>query len=78
MRRTLSLWLPQLPLDRRVRLGDGRTAGPFAIVAEIRNAWRLTHLSGEAARAGLSPGLSLPDARAICPALLTEPADPAR
>ncbi|WP_084399874.1 Y-family DNA polymerase [Henriciella aquimarina] len=78
MRRTLSLWLPQLPLDRRIRLGDGRAAGPFAIVAEIRNAWRLTHLSQDAVRAGLSPGLSLPDARAICPALLTEPADPAR
>ena len=78
MRRTLSLWLPQLPLDRRVRLGDGRTAGPFAIVAELRNAWRLTHLSDEAARAGLAPGLSLPDARAVCPALLTEPADPVR
>lgn len=78
MRRTLSLWLPQLPLDRRVRLGDGRAAGAFAIVAEIRNAWRLTHLSDAARRAGLSPGLSLPDARAICPALLSEPADPAR
>lgn len=78
MRRILSLWLPQLPLDRRIRIGDERVFGIFAIVAEIRNAWRLTHLTDEARKAGLSPGLSLPDARAICPSLLSEPADPAR
>ncbi|MEZ5987100.1 MAG: DNA polymerase Y family protein [Hyphomonas sp.] len=78
MRRTLFLWLPQLPLDRRIRLGDARTEGAFAIMAEIRNAWRLTHLSEAARQAGLSAGLSLADARAICPSLLTEPADPSR
>lgn len=78
MRRTLSLWLPQLPLDRRIRIGDERAGGAFAIVAEIRNAWRVTHLTEAAIRAGLSPGLTLPDARAICPALLSEPADPVR
>tara|TARA_R110002020_G_scaffold406378_1_gene616340 strand:- start:12756 stop:14243 length:1488 start_codon:yes stop_codon:yes gene_type:complete len=78
MRRTLSLWLPRLPLERRIRLGDTRTEGAFAIVAESRNAWRLTHLSEAAGKAGLVPGLSLTDARAICPSLLTEPADPSR
>ncbi|OYW87357.1 MAG: hypothetical protein B7Z22_04660, partial [Hyphomonas sp. 32-62-5] len=71
MRRILSLWLPQLPLDRRLRMGDARTGGAFAMVAEIRNAWRLTHLTEPAIRAGLSPGLTLPDARAICPELLS-------
>lgn len=78
MRRVLALWLPQLPLDRRARLGDDRLQCSFAIVAEIRSALRITHLSEAAARAGLTPGLSLTDARAICPALLTEPADPVR
>ncbi|MEX1250745.1 MAG: DNA polymerase Y family protein [Hyphomonas sp.] len=78
MRRALSLWFPQLPLDRRVRLGDGRVHGAFAIVAEIRNAFRLTHLSETARAAGLTPGLSLTDARAICPGLLSEPSSPAR
>lgn len=78
MRRILSLWLPQLPLDRRLRMGDARTGGAFAIVSEIRNAWRLTHLTEPAIRSGLSPGLTLPDARAICPELLSEPEDPAR
>ncbi len=78
MRRTLSLWLPQLPLDRRIRLGDQRVHDAFAIVTELRNAWRLTHLTEPARKAGLAPGLSLADARAICPSFLTEPADPSR
>ena len=78
MRRVLSIWLPQLPLDFRMRKGDPRVSAPFAIISEIKNAWRVTHLSEAARRAGLSPGLSLPDARAICPQLLTEPSDAVR
>ncbi|MEX6633725.1 Y-family DNA polymerase [Hyphococcus lacteus] len=78
MRRVLSLWLPQLPLDRRVRIGDLRTEGPFAIIAEMKNAWRLTHVNRPARRAGIAEGLSLPDARAICPDLFVEPADEIR
>lgn len=78
MRRVLSIWLPQLPLDLRLRKGDPRAAAEFAIISEIKNAWRLTHLSEAAAAAGLSAGMSLPDARAICPELLTEPSDAAR
>lgn len=75
MRRVLSIWLPQLPLDRRIRLRDPRTEEAFAIIAEIKNAWRITHLSPKAWQSGLSQGLSVPDARAICPNLLTEPND---
>jgi len=78
MRRVMSIWLPQLPLERRVRLGDPRIDGVFAITREIKNAWRLTHISETARAAGLTPGLSVPDARAIAPGLLTEPGDPAR
>ena len=78
MKRVLSIWLPQLPLDLRIRKGDPRAADVFAMISEIKNAWRLTHLSEAAVAAGLSPGLSLPDARAICPDLLTEPSDPVR
>jgi protein ImuB len=78
MRRVLSIWLPQLPLDLRRRKADPRIAGCFAIISEIKNAWRLTHLSEAAIAAGLSAGLSLPDARAICPELLTEPSDAVR
>ncbi len=78
MRRVLSIWLPQLPLDLRIRKGDLRVSAPFAIISEINNAWRLTHLSDAAESVGLSSGLSLPDARAICPDLLTHPSNQAR
>ena len=78
MKRVLSIWLPQLPLDLRRRKGDPRIAGCFAIISDIKNAWRLMHLSEAAVAAGLSAGLSLPDARAICPELLTEPSDSVR
>lgn len=78
MRRVLSIWLPQLPLDLQIRRGDPRISAPFAIISEIKNAWRLTHLSEAAKGAGLSSGLSLPDARAICPQLLTKPSDTVR
>ena len=78
MKRVLYIWLPQLPLDLRIRMGDPRIDGPFAIISEIKNAWRITHVSAAAIATGVTTGLSLADARAICPALLTEPADETR
>lgn len=74
----MSIWLPQLPLDRLRRQGDERLCGPFAMVSEIKNAWRITHINSIARDAGLQVGQSIPDARAICPALLTQPCDPIR
>lgn len=78
MPRILSIWLPQLPLDRRVRLGDPRLSGPFAIISEDKNAWRVAHTNEAALKAGVSTGQPLADARAICPDLLSEPSDPVR
>lgn len=78
MVRILSIWLPQLPLDRLTRKEDPRLSGPFAITADIKNANRLTHVNEAGRSAGLGAGLSIPDARAICPDLLTEPSDPLR
>lgn len=78
MPRILSIWLPQLPLDRLTRRGDARLDGAFAIIAEEKNAWRITHTNRLAAAAGVGLGQSLADARAICPALLTEQSDPMR
>ena len=75
MGRVLCIWLSQLPLDRLARLGDPRTEGAFAVVAETGNAWRVTHVSPAAKAAGVDVGLSLADARAICPDLATERAD---
>lgn len=78
MRRVLSLWFPHLPLDRFIRKEDPRVGGPFAIIAEEKNAWRITYANEHALSAGVAAGQSLPDARAICPWLLSEPADPMR
>ena len=78
MPRILSIWLPQLPLDRLTRQGDPRLSGAFAVIAEESNAWRLTHVNDAGLRAGVKAGQALADARAICPDLLTEPSDPVR
>ena len=78
MPRILSIWLPQLPLDRLTRHGDLRLTGPFAVIAEEKNAWRITHANDAALKAGVVAGQALADARAICPDLLTEPGDPVR
>lgn len=73
-RRILHLWFPCLGLDRLVRADDLRLEGPLAIIGENAGAHRLVLVNHPARTAGLKPGQSLADARAICPSLLTEPA----
>jgi protein ImuB len=75
-RRFLSLWLPHLLAERCVRAEPHLAQVPFAVVADLRNTLTLADLSAPAARAGLRRGMGLGDARAICPDLLTRPADP--
>ncbi len=90
MRRVVSVWLPRFATDRMAnRPGAGRgdplapppraapKAIPAATVTQARGAWRLAAVNAAAARMGLTPGLSLADARAQVPALDTIPADPA-
>jgi protein ImuB len=74
-RRIASLWFPRLAAERRLRL-LGPVTAPFAVVAEARGALHLASLSVEAEAAGLSRGMGLADARAICPTLATAAADP--
>jgi protein ImuB len=76
-RRFLSLWLPRLATDRARRLGGVDKAAPLVAVAKVDNAQRLVCVDAEAARLGLSTGLSLPDARARFPALIAVEAEPA-
>ena len=75
MTRVMSIWFPQLPLDLWVRRDDPRLSGPFAITQDIKNAMRLTHMNNLATQAGLVSGVSLADAMAICPGLLSETYD---
>ncbi len=73
-RRILSLWLPRFAADLSLRRCPA--PGPFALVAKERGADRLTCLNPEACARGLTRGMGLADARALCPDLLTRPADP--
>ena len=52
--------------------------GPFALVLRAGNADHLHCLNAHAEAQGLHRGIALADARAICPALETRPADLAR
>lgn len=78
MRRVMSIWFPDLPLDRQRRIGDPRIDGCFAITREIKNARRLTHLTSQALSEGLHPNMRVADARAIAPHLLTQETSPER
>ena len=76
-RRFLSLWLPQLTTDRARRAHRIAAAAALATVASVKNARRLVGVDANAARLGLTPGLTLADARARHPALVVVDADPA-
>ena len=77
IRRFLSLWLPRLATDRARRLNGVDKAAPLAAVAKVNNAERLVCVDAEAARLGLTAGLSLADARARLPNLVAVEAAPA-
>ncbi|MFO1109243.1 MAG: DNA polymerase Y family protein [Bradyrhizobium sp.] len=80
-RRILSLWLPHLPIDRIRRQVGSCDAGqgdfPRVVVAKEHNAIILYAVDEAAVRAGLSIGLPLANARAICPELTVHDADEA-
>ncbi|NBE09271.1 Y-family DNA polymerase [Paragemmobacter ruber] len=79
-RRILSLWFPRLAAERALRLARGGAAGlagPLAVVGDQNGAQVIVSLAAEAEAAGLTPGQPLRDATAMCPALVTVPADPA-
>ncbi|HHS82600.1 MAG TPA: DNA polymerase Y family protein [Devosia sp.] len=72
----MSLWLNRLPSQRLLRIHPYE--GVFVVVQLQGNAWRLHCLNGAAEAAGLSRGMSLADARALCPDLKSIPADLSR
>jgi protein ImuB len=80
-RRILSLWLPRLPIDRIKRQlannGAELDKTPSVVVAKHNNALQIHALDDTAARCGLSIGLPLANARAICPELIVFDADAA-
>ena len=75
-KRILSIWFPRLAAERvRRRRGDALPA-PLAVVGDRNGAQVLVSLSPEAEAQGLALGQPLRDATAICPGVLTVPADP--
>lgn len=82
-RRYLALWFPFLSTDRaqRARMvgaSPGRLDDrPFVLVEKACGGLQIAALDSPASRAGLSHGMALTEARALCPALRTGEADPA-
>jgi protein ImuB len=75
-RRFLALFFPFLPADRLVLAGALREA-PFVFVEKQGNAMRLAAVDPQALSLGLTPGLTLADARASVPDLAVFDHDPA-
>ena len=79
MSRMVSVWLPALPIERLKRVRNGKlfpVDRPFALVGSEDRGLLLTALNASAMREGLSAGMGLADARAICPQLATAQAEP--
>ena len=75
-RRILSLWFPRLAAERALRLRRDALPLPFAIVGDQNGAQVLTSLNPRPRRRACALGQPLRDATAMCPGLLTQPADP--
>ena len=82
MRRVISVWLPQWPIDRGYGKKPGRQPDdshrlkerPFALIASGRSGLFLYAVNHGAAALGLAQGMALADARALVPELATRPA----
>jgi protein ImuB len=72
-RRLLSIWFPRLASD--VSLRKQPLEGAFALTHRSGKADHLHCVNVTALKHGLSRGMALADARAICPDLATRPAD---
>jgi protein ImuB len=78
-RRIIAAALPHLAAEARLRReGQAGFPHPFAIAGREGNALRLVSVNPAAAALGLAPDQSLADARAVCPTLVTRPAEPER
>lgn len=70
-RRILSLWFPRLGAEQLLRRAARGANQPLAIVGEQSNTQVIISLTVAASIAGVYPGQSLRDARAICADLVT-------
>ena len=75
MPRIACLYLPLFPLAARLRSEPELTREALAVVEGNGNAARVVAATRLARSAGLRPGLTLPQARALCPKLVARPRD---
>ena len=91
MKRVLSIWLPQWPIDRMKRAESRRPSArsddtapddtpfdtaPFVLVRSGAKGLRITAANDAAQSAGLYRDMALADARALIPSLAARPAEP--
>lgn len=73
-RRIVCLWFPRLASDRALRRRP--VDGPFVVTLQQNNANRIYCLNAEAEQQGLHRGMPYADARAFCPNLQSQNAEP--
>lgn len=75
-RRFLAVWLPWWPVERLARRRPEVRDQPFVTVSDVRGRQVVAAGNRQAVQAGLAPGTSLADARAIVPQVVVALADP--
>ena len=70
MKRVISLWLTHFATDRlSLSLSPGQRSNPLVTVTAVHGGQRIAAANPAAQAAGIAPGISLADARALFPAL---------
>ena len=77
MRRVCSIWLPYLAIERWAKSSDFAPEAPVVLTVEGTHGPVIHAVTKAAAERGARPGARLTDARALDPALIAIPADPA-
>jgi protein ImuB len=77
MKRVASIWLPHLAVERWAESSDCAPDDPFVLTVEGTHGLIIHAVTKAAAERGARAGARLTDARALDPALVAVPADPA-
>ncbi|MFL6829021.1 MAG: DUF6504 family protein [Sphingomicrobium sp.] len=77
MTRIASIWLPHLAIERWAKSADSPPDAPVVLTVEGTHGLIIHAVTKAAAERGARPGARLTDARALDPALVAVPADPA-
>jgi protein ImuB len=76
MKRVLSIWPPNLPVERWTKNSDLPPDAPVVLTVEGAHGLIIHAVTHAAAERGARPGARLTDARTLDPALVAVPADP--